>query len=59
MEAAPAIVQAGDKFTKGTKQFADAVGQFDKLLGRVDLKKQQTGGIKLTPQAGGSKAGTK
>lgn len=61
MDETPGIVQAGDKFNKGTEQFAKAVSQFDSLVKRVDLNKQTTGGIKLTPQgdSGQSKAGAK
>lgn len=61
MDETPGIVQAGDKFNKGTEQFAKAVSQFDSLVKRVDLNKQTTGGIKLKPQgdSGQSKAGAK
>lgn len=60
MEETAPLVQAGDKFSKGTDRFAKAVGEFDKLLKRVDLSKQTTGGIKLKRQDGTdqSKAGT-
>lgn len=54
MDEVQPIVQAGDTFNKGSKQFKQAVDEFDRILKRVDLTKQQTGGIQLKKVEGGN-----
>lgn len=59
MDEVGPIVQAGDKFDKGASLFASAVGEFDRMLSKVDLSKQKTGGLKLQGGSNRSKTGRK